>query len=539
MQPRDRSRLERDQFDLLVVGGGIQGLAIAYDAASRGLRTALIEASDFGSGISFNHQKTVHGGLRSLQSLRLDRAREGIRERRAFGRIAPWLLRPMPFVMGTYRSLAQGRTAVRAGFAADRWLGWHRNAGVERELHLPPPRLLSRGLTLKLFPGIREEGLTGGAQWYDYQMVENDRLTFAFAAAADRAGAVLVNEVEATGVLRDGGRVAGVEARDAETGARIDIRAALTVNAAGAGAEALMRQFGVPRSVPLLAAMNLVIRREGREIALAAPTRGGRMLTLVPWRGQAIVGTGHSDRLVPADARTPAPTEIDELVADANEAFPALRLTRDDVTLVHRGLVPAAVGRRGPGLLATPRILDHADEGAPGAMTVIGVKYTTARGVAEAAVGVAARRLGRFVAPSPTGTTPLPGAALADHEGVAIETARTRGLDLPADVLRRLSALYAERAAGIIASIADRPELAARLDPSQAIVGAEVVHAIRHEMARHLADIVLRRTTVGAAGHPGAAIVEGCARLAAAECGWTPARTAEEIAALERTYRVP
>ena len=417
MQPRDTSRLERDQFDLLVVGGGIQGLAIAYDAASRGLRTALIEAADFGSGISFNHQKTVHGGLRSLQSLRLDRAREGIRERRAFGRIAPWLLRPLPFVIGTYRSLLKGRTALRAGFAADRWLGWDRNAGVERELHLPPPRLLSRGLTLKLFPGIREDGLTGGAQWYDYQMVENDRLTFAFAAAADRAGAVLVNEVEATGVLRDGGRVAGVEARDAATGARIDIRAALTVNAAGAGAEALMRQFGVPRSVPLLAAMNLVVRREAREIALAAPTRSGRMLTLVPWRGQAIVGTGHSDRLVSPDARTPAAAEIDQLVAEANEAFPALRLTRDDVTLVHRGLVPAAVGRGGPDLLGTPRILDHADEGAPGAMTVIGVKYTTARGVAEAR-----RRRGR----SPAG--PIRRPLLHRHDAAARRRAgRPRG----------------------------------------------------------------------------------------------------------------
>ena len=148
MQPRDTSRLQPDPFDVLVVGGGIQGLTIAYEASSRGLRTALIEAADFGSGISFNHQKTVHGGLRSLQSLQLARVREGIRERRALARIAPWFLRPLPFVVGTYRSMFRSRAAMRAAFTLERWLARDRNEGVARELHLPPARLLSRALTV-------------------------------------------------------------------------------------------------------------------------------------------------------------------------------------------------------------------------------------------------------------------------------------------------------------------------------------------------------------------------------------------------------
>ena len=175
MKPRDPSRLESTPFEVLVVGGGIYGLTIAYEAASRGLRTALVEASDFGSGISFNHQKTAHGGLRSLQSMRFDRALEAIRERRALARIAPWYLRPLPFLLGTYRSVMKSRSALRAAFLLDRTLGRRRNDGIERELHLPPPRLLSRAMTLKLFPGIEPRHLTGGAQWYDYQMAENDR----------------------------------------------------------------------------------------------------------------------------------------------------------------------------------------------------------------------------------------------------------------------------------------------------------------------------------------------------------------------------
>src|SRR6266545_4686708 len=241
MRARDLARLEAGTYDLLVVGGGIHGLASAYDAASRGVRVALIEADDFGSGASFNHQKTAHGGLRSVGAFQLARSRESIRERRALARIAPWFLRPLPFLIGTYRSVTKNRLALRAAFRLDAWLGRHRNDDVEPELHLPKARLVSKAATLRLFRGIHEEGLTGGAQWYDYQMVEAERITFAFAAAADRAGADLANHVEAIAAVTDGSRITGMTARDALTGATLTIRASVTLNAAGAHAGEIMR----------------------------------------------------------------------------------------------------------------------------------------------------------------------------------------------------------------------------------------------------------------------------------------------------------
>jgi glycerol-3-phosphate dehydrogenase len=540
MQPRDVTRLTVEPFDVLVVGGGIHGLATAYEAASRGLRTALIEAADFGSGISFNHQKTAHGGLRSLQSLRLDRAREAIRERRALARIAPWFLHPLPFIVGTYRSMTKGRLALRAGFRLDAWLGRHRNDGVERELHLPAAKLLSRGMTLKLFPGINAQNLTGGAQWYDYQMVQNDRLTLAFADASDAHGAVLVNYVEAVGAVRDGGRIAGMTARDCETGQELTIRAAMTINAAGARAGEVRGMFGVNRPLPLLAAMNLVTAGPVKEVALAAPTAAGRMLTLVPWRGHAIVGTSHSTRLVTPNEREAAGAEIDAFIREANEAFPALTLTRERITLVHRGLVPAAVRPgQAPGLLAAPAIEDHGQDGMPGAMTVVGVKYTTARAVAERAIDRAGRALGRRLRRSATAVTVLPGAGLADHEGLAIETARRSGLDLAPLVLQRLSALYAERSAEIIGLMAERPALREVVDDGVGATAVEIVHVIREEMAIHLTDIVVRRLGLGAAGHPGAAALSTCARIAAAELEWSEGKTAQEMAAVEDIYHVP
>jgi len=252
MRARDAASLASREFDVLVIGGGVYGLAIAADASSRGLSVALVESNDFGSGTSFNHQKTAHGGLRSLQSGRIDRARESIHERRALARIAPRLLRPLPFIVGTYRSIVKNRVALRAAFRLDRLLGRARNEDLEPELHLPPPRLVSRAATLKLFPGVRPAGLTGGAMWYDYQIVDGDRLNIAFADAADAYGAVLANYAEATAALRENGRIAGMRVHDRLTGDMLDVRARLTINAAGASVGRVMRMFGVEREVLLL-----------------------------------------------------------------------------------------------------------------------------------------------------------------------------------------------------------------------------------------------------------------------------------------------
>ena len=538
MRPRDLARLHGTEYDLLVVGGGIHGLASAYDAASRGLRVALVEAGDFGGGASFNHQKTAHGGLRALSTGNLARARHMIFERRALARIAPWFLRPLPFIVGTYRSVTRSRSALRAAFALESWLARRRNDGVDDQLHLPAPRLLSRAQTMKFFPGIRPERLTGGAQWYDYQMVENDRLTLAFAAGAERAGADLANYAEAIGALTEGGRVVGMMVRDRLGDGTFPVRSRLTLNAAGSHAGVVMDLFGVGRAFPLLKAMNLVTSRPAHDIALAAPTASGRMLTLVPWRGHAIVGTSHSERFLQSLDASVSSAEVATFVEEANSAFPALHLSPADVTLVHRGLLPAIAARGGVDLLAAHRIIDHAAAGAPGAITVVGVKYVTARGVAERAIDAVVRRLGARVRRSRTASMVLPGAGIADHEGVAIETARALRLDIPLATLTRLSNRYSDAAGAIVRLMAERPEWREPVSASVATLGAEVVHVIRNEMAVRLSDIVLRRTGLGAAGHPGEDAIAGCTRVAAAELGWSADRQREETAAVEQAYAI-
>jgi glycerol-3-phosphate dehydrogenase len=535
MRSRDLNRLATTRYDVLVIGGGIYGLTCAYEAASRGLQTALVDAGDFGGGASFNQQKTAHGGLRALQSLSIRRAREAIRERRALARIAPWLLRPLPFIVGTYRPLRRSRLALRAAFQLDRWIARHRNDGVEPELHLPAARLLSRTATLKLFPGVRQEGLTGGAQWYDYQMIENDRLTLAFAAAADRAGADLANYVSLQAPLRENKTVTGARLHDELTGTTLDLQARLIVNAAGARAGDVMRLFGVEQPFPLVKAINLVTSKPAADIALAAPDARGRMLTLVPWRGRAIVGTGQWPASGPGDLAVTA-ADIERFIGDANHAFPALKLSAGDVTFVHRGLVPGAGTSDGAALLPNTRIIDHAGRGADGLITIVGAKYTTARATAERVAALAAGKVGKTLRLSRTAVTVLPGAGIADHEALAIETARKHALEPPLPTIRHLIARYAEFAADIITLVAEHPELAAPVSEDSTTLAAEVVHVIRTEQAVKLSDIVVRRTTLGAAGHPGRAALEGCGAIAAAELGWDQARTRDEIAAVDQFY---
>jgi glycerol-3-phosphate dehydrogenase len=477
---RDLGLLTAREHDLLIVGGGIYGVTAAWDAAQRGLAVALIEAEDFGAGVSWNSLKTIHGGLRHLQRADVFQMRESLRERRALLRIAPEVVRPLSFLVPAYGHGARGREALAAGLLLFDLLGCDRNRGLPPGQRIPPARSLSRRAVLGLIPGLPERGLTGGALWTDAQVSSSERLILGFVHAATEAGAIVANHVAAAGFLRAGARVSGARARDTLTGGVLEVRARLVLNAAGPGVDDLLGGAGIARPrAPLLRAMNLVLGRAAASGHAVGAASGGRFLFLVPWRDRSIIGTAYE----PAEADGAGAVEA--FVAEAARAYPWVGLTPDDVVLVHRGLVP---GRGGAdGLNNRPRLLDHeAADGLPGLISVQGVKYTTARGVAEKAVDLVFRRLGR---PSPrcrTETTPL------------------------------------ARARPLAGTLADR-----------------VGEAVREEMAVTLEDAVLRRLDLGTGGPPSAADLETVAGSMAGALGWDRARIGVERTALAKTYRRP
>jgi glycerol-3-phosphate dehydrogenase len=536
---RNVSGLASRRFDVLVIGGGIHGLAVAYDAAQRGFATALVERGDFGSGSSFNHAKTVHGGLRSLQTGDVAKARFSIRERRAIARMAPALVAPLAFTMGTTRKITRSKLAMRAGFLLDAAIGFDRNAGVEPALHLPAGRVLGRRAYDAAFGANAREGVTGMARWSDYQMPESDRLTLAFAQAADAHGAVLANYVEATEALVRDGRLGGIRAVDRLSGAVIDVEARVTVNAAGAACRPWMERFGARPPFPLLKAMNLVTSRPAGPVALSAPTSGGRLLLIMPWHGRMLVGTSHSDQPAEPDDTRVFLGELRSFVDEVNSAFPALALSENEVTLVHRGVVPAVRDRHGAlGLMGHHRIHDHGPDGVAGALSVAGVKYTTARGVAEQVVDLIGARLGAAKAPCRTGTSRLPHWDFGSLAGEAARAGAEAGGVIDEECLARLVGTHGTAWQAVLASCRREPALAERVAPDVAVPAAAVRHAIDHEMACTLADVVIRRLPLGAAAYPGDRAVAACGALMAAACGWDAARLASEIDAVRDFYRV-
>ncbi len=471
---RDLDALRDGVFDVLVVGGGIHGAACAYDAASRGLRTALVERADFGSGVSWNSLKTIHGGLRYLQSLDLRRMRASIVERRTLLRLAGELVRPLGFVVPTYGHGRAGREALALALRFSDWIGHDRNDGLPEERRLPRGRLLSRAELAEQAPGLPLAGLSGGALWYDAQVSSSERLLLGFLHAAHAAGAQLANYCEALGLLRAAdGRVVGARLRDAETGRDFEARAALVLDCAGPQAARLAApDESRPLARPLLRAYNLVLGRAVVGRHALGVRAAGRFLFAVPWNGVSIIGTAYEpDR----DAEPGPAGFLDECA----RAFPWCGLRAEDVQRVHAGLVPGQGGAAG---LATRTWLrDHAAHGAPGLLSVQGVKYTTARGVAQRAVDLALRRLGRAPAPCRTSLEPLP---------------RARPL-----------------LGGLCASLDEA-----------------VRFAVREEQALHVGDVVLRRADLGTARAPEAHVLARVARLMADELGWDERRVSDELA---------
>ena len=222
---RDLRRLADSRFDLLIIGAGVYGAAMAWDAAQRGLNVALIDRGDFGAGTSFNNVKTVHGGMRSLQALNLEQMREFIRERRALARIVPHLVHPLPYLIPTTHNPKRSRAVMRLALALNDMVARDRNEGVlDPALHLPAGRIVSRDEALRLNPFVAPEGVTGGAVWHDYQMVNADRVTFSFTLSAAEGGATVANYVAAESFLVENGRVTGAQVTDVRAGSSFAVR---------------------------------------------------------------------------------------------------------------------------------------------------------------------------------------------------------------------------------------------------------------------------------------------------------------------------
>jgi glycerol-3-phosphate dehydrogenase len=539
---RDLRRLADSRFDLVVVGAGFYGAIAAWDATQRGLSVALIDKGDFGGATSFNNLKTLHGGLRSLQSANLSQMRLFIRERRALARVAPHLVRPLPFVVPTYPHPMRSALAMRVALTINDVVSRDRNDAVDPSLQLPDGRIVSRDECLRLNPVIDPQGVTGGAVWHDYQMHNTDRMTLSFVLSAANGGAATANYVAATGLLRDGARITGVRAQDGLSGDAFDIQADTVLNATGPWAAAFLRMLNQQTTAPaprLSRAMNLVVRNVG--VAQGCGGRAaGRFLFLAPWRDVTLVGTSHDVHAGEAEALQVAGADLEAFLADAREAFPRANLAASDVRLVHRGLLPMVSGDKGQvALLRESAVVDHAND-APGLVSMFGVRYTTARATAERAIDTVFRRRGvRTVPRCRTAETPVNGGAITDREQFLRSVTLLEIDGVSRDMLQRLALTYGTGYGEPLQPVRQDSSLALPLGVRCPVSRAEILHAVRQESAIKLSDALIRRTEAGSAGHPGADAIENAAAVMARELRWNEWQRQTEIDEVEAFYRLP
>jgi glycerol-3-phosphate dehydrogenase len=507
---------------------------------------ALLERGDFGGATSAESLKVVHGGVRYLQHLDVVRVRESSAERRALLRMAPHLVRPMPFVVPTYGHGMRGPEVLGAAFVLLNTLTADRNRGLtDPARRIPAARIVSRTRVLEWFPDINKEGLTGAGVFYDGQLFNPPRLVWALVRTAARAGAAVANYCDVTSLVIQGGRVTGVRVEDRLGGDKFEVRARTVINAAGPYAEALLVRSGVRqgRSVPFSRDMALVLKRrfvDGRALALqtkyrdpsAVLTRGPRHLFMVPWRGRTLVGVNsliwrdEPDRLRVTEA------EVRDFVAEIAEADPKLGLTMDDVALVLAGLLPVEKGDEEGGNVSfgkRPLVVDNArEDGVQGLISAISNRYTVARGVAERAVDLVFRKLGRSARPSRTAVTRIHGGDFFRFDDLVREVAAAMPPGLDPAIADRLARDHGSAYGEVLRLVGERPELGATVGGSD-ILRAEVVHAARSEMVCKLSDAVFGRTGIATVGDPGGGELEECADLVGAQLGWDASRRQSEL----------
>jgi len=388
---RDLAAISRERYDLIIIGGGIYGVMIAFEAAQRGLRPLLVERHDFGAETSFNSLRIVHGGLRYLQDLDLKQFRQAVSERRWFLRTFPDLVQPLPCLAPLYGDGLQKPAIYRLALSLNDVLSARRNVGQLSTQRIPAGRVIDAAAVRQIFPNAAKSALQGGALWHDALIANTPRLIIDVLRWACAGGATVLNYVDAHALIVTGGCVEGIEATDRESGQVLRFHAPKVINAAGPWSRKLAARFD-PATGPLYEpslAWNVLFRRPAlsdHAIAVRPRRRGSRMYFLVPWKGQLLAGTGHASwNDETSDARLSA-RQLAEFIADLNDAVPGLQLIRDDVARATVGLLPAARAGNNA-LLRRGVVIDHASHGGPkGLISVCGVKFTLARQVAESLI---------------------------------------------------------------------------------------------------------------------------------------------------------
>jgi glycerol-3-phosphate dehydrogenase len=523
-------------YDLIIIGGGINGAGIARDAAERGLSVYLAEKNDFGFGTTFRSTKLIHGGLRYLEHYEIGLVRESLRERETLLRHAPHLVRPIQFVIPIYDDHKYGYGKVKLGLLAYDVLSYDKS--------LENHKSYSTEEMLAFEPNIRARNLNGGFTYFDCQITYPERLCLENILLAKAAGAVIQNYTKVTELLMEADKVCGVKTRDALTGKQSEIRGRVTVNAGGPWVDSILqvRNPYAPKKIGGTKGSHILLPRfrHGPKRALYLPAhQDGRPFFIIPWRDYYWVGTTDIRYDGDLDSVRATADEIDYLLREVNFVVPDAHLTSNDVIYSLAGIRPLPVTDSDTEEAEITRshiIFDHEDEGLENLFSIIGGKLTTYRRLAEETVDLVYEKLREPAPESQTAEKPSWGGGIADIQKHISDNARRLSQKYKLDdaQIAYLISIYGSQYQRVLNLTDEYPELRERICKNNPDIKAQIVFSIENELPRTLADIYLRRTGIGTSACRGLDCAEAGGAVMGKYWAWKRRRIREEVGDYQR-----
>jgi len=530
---RDLNNIANQNLDVLIIGGGIHGAAIARETALAGLKTALIEKKDFSHATSGNSLKIIHGGLRYLQHLDVRRMRESVKARKEMMRVGPHLVKPLGCVMPLYGGGIRGKEVMRTALFLNDMISYDRNHSLDACQHLLPGKILSKEQCLRYVPGLDQHGLRGGCLWYDALAINTERLTLSFIHEAVDQGASIANYLRAIDFIIHNNHITGVKAHDTITGEQCEIKAKVVVNATGPWLEKNLQLSAIryKNKQNYAKAVNIIVKKSlFKDHAVALEGKEKRFYFFVPWRGYTMIGTSYKPYHGDPDRFGIEINDIMELVNKANTLYPPANLTIKDVTFFHAGILPMkeCSEKNGFGiqLEKSSQVVDHGQKnGIKWLISVKGVKYTTAPQTAKKVIKLILCRLNK----AGKCKTFLNQQGYAAKDEI-VDQSDLSGLDGNDEsaIVQHFKSIYGQRYNKILEYIVKDNSIS-RISEEPPLTVAEIIYFIREEMALKLSDIVFRRSDLGTAECPPLVILQNMADVMAEELSWDQNQKAEEI----------
>ncbi len=533
----------QSSFDVIIIGGGITGVSVAYEAATRGLSVALFEKDDFGQATSAATSKLIHGGLRYLKNFEFGLVRESLTERKVWENIAPNFVYPIPFMVPTYNNLKSNRFILFMGMVLYDILSYDKAWTWDKSKKLPLHKTISKKSTLELEQCMKKKGLTGSSIYYDCQNINPERLTLAVLKSAFANGAKAANYAKVKSFIRSNGNILGVNVVDSLTGNEHQFTAKVTINCAGPWADIVLNSANSDEDekhhIRRSEGIHIITKKLVNKHAVTVMTKDGRHVMLMPWRNHSLIGTTDKEYTGNPDDYKVSKESIQGLIDDLNDNYGCEKIEYDDIIFAYGGLRPL-VDDQTEGSYESSRkyeIYDNAKNGLNGLITIEGGKYTTSRKLACQAMRKVEKKLNRRLGKSVTNKQYLEGSNIKDMSDF-ITKLKSNYPDFSTETVDYVGKHYGEHCHEVFALAKGSTNLDEVVTKDGEIL-AEVAHAIQHEMAKSLTDIFFRRTGIGTLGYPGDEVFNKVTNIAQEMLNWDENKTQMEVKKAMLIFNLP